>query len=154
MAEVLGIVAGGAGLASLAIQILDDVQKIRELYAGIRDAPTEFQSLLDEIQLFGMVMSLFARDGKQLKSNHEFATAESQVLRHCQSLHDELSPILARLASSLVGRKRAVSWISVKSIFQKRKIDQMLVKLERAKSTLVLARLYVPLQSQNAADRS
>lgn len=147
MAEVFGIVAGGAGLASLSIQILDDVVKIRELYTGIRDAPTEFQSLLDEIQLVGMIMSLFARDSEQLKSNPEFATTQVQVLRHCQSLHDELRPILVRLVSSLAGRKRAVSWISVKSIFQKKKIDQMLMKLERAKSTLVLARLYVHLES-------
>lgn len=145
MAEVLGIVAGGAGLASLAIQILDDVQKIRELYTAIRNAPTEFQSLLDEIQLFCMVISLYARDSEQLKSKHEIAVAQNQVVRHCQGLHDELRPILAQLTNSLVSRKRAISWISVKSIFQRRKIDQMMTKLERAKSTLMLARLYVPL---------
>ncbi|KEF57133.1 uncharacterized protein A1O9_07323 [Exophiala aquamarina CBS 119918] len=141
MAEVLGIVAGGAGLASLAIQILDDVQKIRELYNAIRDAPSEFQSLLDEIQLLSMVVSLFARESAQLKSDHEIAVAQSQIVRHCQGIHDELRPILAQLTNSLVSRKRSVSWISVKSVFQRRKIDQMLMKLERAKSTLVLARL-------------
>lgn len=147
MAEVLGIVAGGAGLASLAIQIFDDAQKIKELYSGIRDAPTEFKSLLDEIQLFGTVLALFANDSERRMTNAEFASAQSQVVRQCQGLYDELHPILIRLSTSLIGRQRAISWITVKSIFQKKKIEQMLIKLERAKSTLMLARLYVHLCS-------
>jgi len=121
MAEVLGIVAGGAGLASLAIQILDDSQKIRELYAGIRDAPAEFKSLLDEIQLFGTALALFTRDSERRESKPDFASAKTQVIQQCQSLHNELHPILIRLSASLVSRKRVVSWISVKSVFQKEK---------------------------------
>ena len=147
MAEILGIVAGGAGLASLAIQILDDVQKIRELYAAIRDAPCEFKSLLDEMELFCMVLSVFVRESEQVQSNYEIATAQKQVILHCQSLHDELRSILTQLTIPLLGRHRAISWISVKSVFHRRKIDQMLMKLERAKSTLVLARLYVSLST-------
>ena len=144
MAEVLGIIAGGAGLASLAMHILDNVNKIREMYTAIRDAPAEFQSLLDEIELFGHVLSLFALNNPPLDPGHAFASAQNQVLRHCQSLHDELHPVLMQIATALKGRRRNVSWSSVKSVFQRKKVDQMLMKLERAKSTLGLTQLYAP----------
>ncbi|KAK5051481.1 hypothetical protein LTR84_003133 [Exophiala bonariae] len=141
MAEVFGIVAGGAGLASLAIQILDDSQRIRELCAAIRDAPTEFKSLSDEIQLFGALLSLIAENHPRREPLNKATSVQDQVIRQCQSLHDELGPILARLSSSLAGRKRVVSWISVKSILERKKIDQLLVKLERAKANLMLAQM-------------
>ena len=36
MAELVGVVAGGAGLASLAIQLFETAQKLRHVYAAIR----------------------------------------------------------------------------------------------------------------------
>ncbi len=49
MAE-LAIIASGAGLASLGVQILDGVTRLYALQAKIRGAPREIQQLISELE--------------------------------------------------------------------------------------------------------
>lgn len=39
MAEILGVVAGGAGVTSLGLQIIENVDKLVEFFSRVQDAP-------------------------------------------------------------------------------------------------------------------
>ncbi|KAF4956683.1 hypothetical protein FGADI_3672 [Fusarium gaditjirri] len=53
MAEVLGIVAGGAGLASLALQLVDGGQKLRQRYKNVKGFGGNVTWLIEDIELIG-----------------------------------------------------------------------------------------------------
>ncbi|KAF5544427.1 hypothetical protein FMEXI_6540 [Fusarium mexicanum] len=51
MAELLGIVAGGAGLASLALQLVDGGQKLRQHYKNVKGLGCNISWLSEDIEL-------------------------------------------------------------------------------------------------------
>ncbi|KAG4263488.1 hypothetical protein FPRO03_09795 [Fusarium proliferatum] len=53
MAELLGIVAGGAGLASLALQLVDGGQKLRKRYKNVKGLGGNILWLSEDIELIG-----------------------------------------------------------------------------------------------------
>ncbi|KAI3584391.1 hypothetical protein IWW34DRAFT_800390 [Fusarium oxysporum f. sp. albedinis] len=53
MAELLGIVAGGAGLASLALQLVDGGQKLRHRYKNAKGMEVNVLWLSEDIELIG-----------------------------------------------------------------------------------------------------
>ncbi|WJG35385.1 uncharacterized protein FOBCDRAFT_240361 [Fusarium oxysporum Fo47] len=53
MAELLGIVAGGAGLASLALQLVDGGQKLRQRYKNVKSLGVNISWLSEDIELIG-----------------------------------------------------------------------------------------------------
>lgn len=53
MVELLGIVAGGAGLASLALQLVDGGQKLRQRYKNVKSLGGNISWLSEDIELIG-----------------------------------------------------------------------------------------------------
>ncbi|RBR12407.1 hypothetical protein FVER53590_09254 [Fusarium verticillioides] len=53
MAELLGIVAGGAGLASLALQLVDGGQKLRQRYKNVKGLGGNITWLSEDVELIG-----------------------------------------------------------------------------------------------------
>ncbi|KAF5561142.1 hypothetical protein FPHYL_6330 [Fusarium phyllophilum] len=53
MAELLGIVAGGAGLASLALQLVDGGQRLRQRYKNVKGLGDNITWLSKDIELIG-----------------------------------------------------------------------------------------------------
>ncbi|KAF5642881.1 uncharacterized protein FTJAE_3423 [Fusarium tjaetaba] len=53
MAELLGIVAGGAGLASLALQLVDGGQKLRQRYKNVKGFGGNITWLSEDVELIG-----------------------------------------------------------------------------------------------------
>lgn len=51
MAEILGVVSGGAGLASLAIQLLASSRDIKQFFESARGAPEALARLALELRL-------------------------------------------------------------------------------------------------------
>ena len=49
MAEILGVVASGAGIASLAVQIIENVQKIKSFSDAVKDAPAQMEWMIAEL---------------------------------------------------------------------------------------------------------
>jgi len=56
MARVLGVVAGGISVASLAIQIFDGVQKIQEFCRLVHDAPKYLQCVVDDLSVIDTLL--------------------------------------------------------------------------------------------------
>lgn len=53
MAELLGIVAGGAGLTSLALQLVDGGQRLRQRYKNVKGLGGNISWLSEDIELIG-----------------------------------------------------------------------------------------------------
>ncbi|KAG4439614.1 hypothetical protein IFR05_004909 [Cadophora sp. M221] len=51
MAEILGVVASGISVASLAIQIADNLNKVISFCESIREAPADIQQLILQLHL-------------------------------------------------------------------------------------------------------
>ena len=55
MAEVLGVVAGGISVGSLAIQLCESLHKIHRFWKVVDGAPKEIGDLIEELHVFGIV---------------------------------------------------------------------------------------------------
>ena len=51
MAEVFGIAAGTIGVVSLSIQLAESLQKVKSFYSAVKNAPTQAEELIEEIEI-------------------------------------------------------------------------------------------------------
>jgi hypothetical protein len=70
---ILGVVAGGAGLASLSIQLAESAVKLKRLYHSMKDAPETLKEIADEIKI--MSLSL-----KHLERHRQSESQETDLL--------------------------------------------------------------------------
>jgi hypothetical protein len=106
MAKVFGAVASGAGLVSLALQLIDTAQKLKKLYNTSRDAPTTVADLCFELE----TMSLSPR---QLNSHRSANIAGDELLgRSADAFINFMQPCDAsRLATAQDSQARtALHW--------------------------------------------
>ena len=62
---ILGVVAGGAGLASLSIQLAESAVKLKRLYHSMRNAPETLKEIADEIKLMSQPSTLGTSSSKR-----------------------------------------------------------------------------------------
>ncbi|KIW29160.1 uncharacterized protein PV07_04996 [Cladophialophora immunda] len=147
MAEVLGVVAGGAGLASLALQLFEVSQKLHELRANIRDAPADVREILDEVDLLRTVLSQYLNVSGVADTHRLPPTlVQKQALDHCFRVLSVLHNIAQELETTMrnSSSKRLINWAKVEAVFNRKRFVKLQTALERAKSTLVLAILTNP----------
>jgi len=137
MAEVFGVVAGGLGVASLAIQIVENLTKVINFCESIKEALTDIQRLLLELQILSNVIS-----GIQLVyEKHSLPETSEAVTRICLGLvrHDigKLTNLSLELERKLNSGKRITrTWARVQTVLSESKIAVLRAHLERAKSGL------------------
>ncbi|KUJ08876.1 uncharacterized protein LY89DRAFT_540583, partial [Mollisia scopiformis] len=139
MAEVLGVVASGISVASLAIQILDNINRVTNFYASIKEAPTDIQRVLLELQLLSSIVSgiQIVFEKRSLPENNEATTRKSlDLVRHDIK---KLSDLTLTLERKLNSEKRTVrTWARVQTVLSEKKIAVLRDHLDRAKGTLQL----------------
>ena len=135
--EVLGVSAGAAGLASLAIQLCDSVSKIRRVYKGMRDAPAKLEDLMLELTTMELHFRQLVhyRASTPTWGNGEDAFAVDLVVKRCTSsvrkiahIADKLDARMAR--SKLLGRMLMP--------FHEADVEDLWQTIEREKSSLAL----------------
>jgi hypothetical protein len=57
MAEAFSIVASGVNVASIAIQIVEYLNKVIKFYESMREAPTDIQRILTEPHILSTIVS-------------------------------------------------------------------------------------------------
>ena len=142
MAEVLGVVAGGAGLASLAVQLIDCIHKLHDLHADIRNAPEELREILDEVDLLGDVLTDYLGvSGAGTRTCLVPTLVQKQALGRCFKVLEILRNIAHELETTMQKSrtKRWINWAKVASAFKRKRLARLQTALERAKSTLMLA---------------
>jgi hypothetical protein len=146
MAEILGVVASGAGVTSLGLQIIENVDKLLEFFSRLHDAPNEVRFILEEVTILGNILVECSRHQQPLGSNDSTSKARAQAILHCETASKYLSAIVTELEAGMRVSKWQLKWFSVLTALKAKKLDALMAKLERAKSTLALARiLYLQL---------
>ena len=146
MAEILGVIASGAGVTSLGLQIIENVNKLVEFFSQVQDAPSEVRFILEEVAILGNVLVECSRHQQPLGSNESTSKARAQAILHCETASKYLSAIVTELEAGMRVSKWQLKWFSVLTALKAKKLAALMAKLERTKSTLTLAQmLYLQL---------
>ena len=137
MAEVLGVVASGISIGSLAIQLFESLQKIHRFWKLVDGAPKYIGDLIEELQVLGSVIADLAN---QPEITQNLPSNSLQVcLKSCCKVLDELEPIVQQLHNDAHGSKHRKQWATIKFALKKGDLQDLTQRLERSKSTLGIA---------------
>lgn len=133
MAEIFGAVASGAGLISLAVQLLESSQKLKAFCSASKDAPEAVEELGYELE----TMSLSLR---QLESHRRSDVSGDELLGRCILTCTKMTGKIKIAVSKMehrLQRSRAVG--AFRAAFKEPEIRKLLQDLEHAKSSMLLA---------------
>jgi hypothetical protein len=139
MAEAFGVVASGLGVASLAIQTVENLNKVINFCESIKEVPTDIQRLFLELQILSNVVSAI----QLVYEKHSLSESSEVVTRKCLDLvRLDISKLLSlslELERKLNSGKRITrTWARVQTVLSESKIATLRGHLERAKSGLQL----------------
>lgn len=134
MAELLGVVSGGAGLASLAIQLLGSVREIRGLYRSFKDAPEFLEDTLSDLETFGHTLQELERD----RQSHNAVNSETvgRCVRTCQRAVGRVRLAVTKLEAAM---KKSKTRGRLSTAFQQPEVSQLSDELDKAKTSLAWA---------------
>ncbi|GAB7329277.1 hypothetical protein MBLNU13_g01083t1 [Cladosporium sp. NU13] len=146
MAEVFGIAGGAIGAISLSIQLAESLQKVKGFYAAVKNAPTQVEELIEEIEIMQDILS-------DLESGSQSANmASSASMRRCMKVAQRATTSFVAFSCQLQTRvKKSKFRGGVKFALSRDDINQMMDQLERTKSSLNLA--YSLYQQATIEDR-
>lgn len=135
MAEIFGAVASGAGLASLAIQLLESAHKLQNFYQACRNAPETVRDLAFELET--MSLSLRHLERHRLEDDVD-AELMIRCIRTCQSRTSRITALIRKMDRRLQSLR---GFGKLYAAFKEPEMDKMLEELEHAKSAMNLAYL-------------
>ncbi|KIW15761.1 hypothetical protein PV08_05811 [Exophiala spinifera] len=136
MAEIVGVVASGAGVASLGIELLQIAYGLKDFSSSIKDAPAEIACLIDELLLLTNILKgIWDRRPPETSGTVPEATWEA-CHQHCESAVGILASVATELEASL---KKHKILGSLRVVLSQQKVSKYKERLERAKSILLLA---------------
>ena len=129
--EAFAAVASGAGLVSLAIQLLESSQKLKGLYNASRNAPKTIEDLCFELE----TLSLQLRDLERHRRLDRFDTSE--VLDRCIGVCQQRVMRVRDVVDAMVRyMRRSNTFGGVYTAFKEPEMRKLMVELEQAKSSL------------------
>lgn len=142
MAEVIGIASGALTFATVVAQFTKSIITINSYCSQIKDAPHDLRILLNELELFGFILTDIEED----LAKEEVACAlakNKQVTKSlglCKQAAEDLESITTELAPefSSPGRMKR-SYASVKIVLQRGKIERLKQRLHTAGQLLQLS---------------
>lgn len=138
MAELFGVVAGGIGAVSLAIQIIEKTYQLNTMLKSSKDIPQEVQDKLLVMELFANTLHFMGeiyRKGPQTSTT----TVAAKVIELCKTIAADLTSMVNELeAPCSTGRIKAYSWKSIRAVLRKNRIDQVTLRMQQAISPLKL----------------
>lgn len=153
MAEAFGIAAGAFGVISLGVQLAESVQKVRGFCANVKNAPSRLADLIEEIAEMSDLV-------KELEHKNQSADlVASPIMQRCIKSSRKAIGYFETFAGELQDRMERGKLRGRSSFAMRQKdIEQMLVRLERAKTLLVLAYMqyqqFVQQQQYDAISQS
>lgn len=150
MTEVIGLVSGGAGLASLALQLMETAVKLKGLAKAYKQAPDSLERLTFEIETFGLVLEELERDRQAHDSPID--NLLTRCILSCQQSVHRIRGATDRL-EKMIGRMKPFG--KLMTALEEKETLQIFHELERAKSTLLQAHdLYLASRRERGLQRS
>ena len=137
MAEVFGVITGAISVGSLAIQIFDSIQQLREFCAAIQNAPEAVGNALEELEVLGDMLLHLYKDQKL--NQDELGPGIQRSLTYINRVAGELQSIMTDLAKGMDGPRKKQKWGAIRVVMKKSSINDLLTRLERSKSMLSIA---------------
>ncbi|KAL2063621.1 hypothetical protein VTL71DRAFT_5426 [Oculimacula yallundae] len=147
MAEVLGTVASGFAVVSLAIQIAETIQKLRKFHSLMQSAPTDILFAIEELETLSMVLEDVDRSmQEQVFLDPKVKLIVVRSWRLCKSATDGLGELVRILEKGIgMGKTRGKFKIAMK----KGEMDDFRARIESAKATMLLANTIYYQATQN-----
>ena len=134
MAEVIvGVVASGAGLASLAIQLLERAQKIREFHGRVKNSPDTLLNLSHDLETVSLLL-------RQLEAHMQCDSYNVDLLGRCISQCQRSATRLKALVQKLESRLSRLRILGkIMAALRDDEFRSILGEMEQAKSSTMLA---------------
>lgn len=134
MAELIGVIAGGAGLASLAIQLTENAAKIKRFHHSHKNAAETLEETAEEIDTFIELLKLLgdereAFDGMDLRVLDQCKRICERRIARIKSVVESLDDAIAR--SKRLGRFRTA--------LEKDEIERLSLVLGQSSGQLLVA---------------
>jgi len=136
MAEILGAVAAGIGIASFVIQIGDSVAKLKGFIGLMKEAPTELRSLIERVENLNKLLDFIAAQTRQM----QIPDVQSTIVDNIFQDYYKTALRLATIARDL--EKEVAAHITkgrVKFAMKKQALDSLKTRLEEEKTTVLLS---------------
>lgn len=133
MAEIFGAVASGAGLMSLAVQLLESSQKLKSFYNASRDAPQTIADLSFELETISLSL-------RQLVIHRQADISNDTLLVRCMTTCTLMTTKIedaVKKMEHLLRKSRGIG--RMYSAFKEPEIFKLLEGLEHAKSSMLFA---------------
>jgi len=130
---ILGVVSGGAGLLSLAIQLGESARKLKSFHDSMRNAPETLKDLEFDLQTMALSLQQLERDRQ--RNSHD-AVLLARCIERCQRCTDKIGRALDKMSKYTARNARLGK---VYTAFKEKDIDKLLADLELAKSLLQLS---------------
>ena len=139
MAEVLGVVAGGIGAASFAVQLIDKTQILAGVIRKMRAAPDEATDILIQLNELSVVLINFEQvyANKTLSPGPEIVKVLDDLFGMLQSLIEKAIPVTQKVAA--VKSRRQISWTIFKASLKKDQLDELSKRIQYATAILTMA---------------
>jgi len=137
MAEMLAVVSSGMGVVSLAFQVADSIQRLKDFCALMGDVPEEIRLAIEEVEILSLILEDIDRDIQQeLLVSPIIMFAVKKSLRLCRAGGNALGSLAKDMENGIVRSKKRGAF---KAAMKKDKMEIFRKKLEAAKSTFLLA---------------
>ncbi|KAI9163855.1 Protein F37C4.5 [Paramyrothecium foliicola] len=131
---IFGIVAGGAGLLSLSIQLGESAVKLKRIYQSAKDAQKNISNMVFDLET--LALALQEVEHERLQSGH-IRTLLLRCTARCQESVNEIQDLVERIEARLFKHKGigAKFYATIKEP----EVTALLARLDSAKSSLNLA---------------
>jgi hypothetical protein len=137
MAELFSAVASGAGLISLALQLMETAQKLHSLYHTAKDAPDAVKHL--SFELTTMSKHILQLDRLHNPNNSpECSDLLDRCMYTCTRMSQKIKDAVEKIERAL---QRSIFIGKVYMVFKETEIRKLLDEMEQAKSSMMLAHL-------------
>lgn len=128
--------ATGIAVASITIQLADQLKKIYDFWNSWKDAPEDIRSLVKDLELLLSVLDQIRKDEEQLGTDQ----TTTAILRSCESQVDSCMTVLKDLERGLVVQSRRIRrWSVLRTLVNKGNLKKFHESLQSTKMTLMLA---------------
>lgn len=142
MAEVVGIIASGISIGSLAAQIGSSILKLKGYWDEIQEAPEVVRGLIEDIEDLHSVLTDIEDDQTRNPISALLLDGNSRTrcLNHCQKAAARLEELLNEMRADIDASKRLRrKWAASRAVLKRDKIDRYRDKLERTVRMLALS---------------
>ncbi|KAH6646066.1 hypothetical protein BKA67DRAFT_663932 [Truncatella angustata] len=144
---IVGLVAGGAGLLSLAIQLGESAMKLKKACGIVKDAPKTVSKLTFSLETMAIAL-------QQLEEQRQHSMRSGVILARCimecQSCTAEIQALVDKMVDRLTRHGRIGGKVYV--AFKDTQMTELLHEVERTKSSLELAYMMYLAEEQRQRD--